>query len=62
MPDEGIDTGPIILQEPVKIDENETLETLEAKIHSVEHQILSKTIQLFAQERLQIIGRRVKIL
>lgn len=61
VPDEGVDTGPIILQEPIKIEESDTLESLEAKIHIVEHQILPHTIQLFAEKRLKIEGRKVKI-
>lgn len=43
--DEGMDTGPIIAQEAVKMDENETRESLEAKIHQVEHSLYPKVIQ-----------------
>jgi phosphoribosylaminoimidazolecarboxamide formyltransferase/IMP cyclohydrolase len=43
--DEGIDTGPIIAQTPVEIAENETLQTLEEKIHSAEHQLYIKCIK-----------------
>jgi phosphoribosylglycinamide formyltransferase-1 len=43
--DEGMDTGPIIAQEAVKMDENETRESLEAKIHGVEHQLYPNVIQ-----------------
>ena len=42
---EGVDTGRIILQEKVKIDPSDTLETLETKVHQVEHQIYPKAIQ-----------------
>lgn len=42
---EGVDTGPIILQEKVAIDEKDTLKTLEEKVHQVEHQIYPKAIQ-----------------
>lgn len=43
--DEGMDTGPIIAQEAVKMDENETRESLEAKIHQVEHLLYPNVIQ-----------------
>lgn len=62
VPDEGVDTGPIILQGPVKIEENDTLESLERKIHAVEHALLPKAIQLFAEKRLEVLGRKVKII
>ena len=59
---EKMDSGPIILQEPVKIGNDDTLETLEQKIHRVEHRIYPKAIALFEQGRLKIEGRRVLIL
>lgn len=43
--DEGMDTGPIIAQEAVKMDENETRESLEVKIHQVEHLLYPSVIQ-----------------
>lgn len=60
--DEEFDRGPIIAQEPVVIEESDTSETLEAKIHEVEHRIYPRAIQLFAENRLVIEGRRVHIL
>ena len=42
--DEGVDTGPIIDQVPVRIEEGDTLETLEAKIHEAEHELYPKVI------------------
>lgn len=42
---EGVDTGPIIMQEKVTIDPSDTLETLEKKVHAVEHQLYPKAIQ-----------------
>lgn len=61
VPDEGVDSGPVIIQEPIRIEENDTLESLEVKIHAVEHQVLPKAIQLFADDRLKLEGRKVKI-
>ena len=60
--DEGIDTGPIILQETVKVEEDDTVETLADRILKVEHKIYSEAIKLFAEGRLKIEGRRVRIL
>lgn len=60
--DEKMDHGPIIAQEAVKIQEDDTLETLEEKIHSIEHRIYPKAVQLFVEERLKVSGRKVKVL
>lgn len=60
--DEGIDTGPIIIQRTVEVKEDDTVETLEARILKVEHEIYAEAIRLFAGGRLQIEGRRVKII
>jgi phosphoribosylglycinamide formyltransferase-1 len=45
VPDEGVDSGPVLLQEEVPILANDTLETLEARIHSVEHRLLVAAIK-----------------
>jgi phosphoribosylglycinamide formyltransferase 1 len=42
--DEGLDTGPIIAQEPVKIEETDTLDTFTEKIHQVEHELYPRVI------------------
>lgn len=57
--DEGIDTGPIIIQAVVPIFDEDTEETLSARILRYEHQIYPKAIQLFAEGRLEVKGRRV---
>jgi len=59
--DEGTDTGPIVLQEAVALDEKESLESLEEKIHSVEHRLLPEAVRLFAEGRLRPEGRKVRI-
>jgi len=59
--DEGVDSGPIILQKAVKVKEGDTEETLAKRILKEEHQIYPRAIQLFAEERLEINGRRVFI-
>ena len=60
--DEGVDTGPIILQQIVKIENNDTEETLSKKILVKEHKIYPKAVELFAKKKLSIKGRNVKIL
>jgi phosphoribosylglycinamide formyltransferase-1 len=49
---ERYDEGPIIAQRAVPVDEGDTLESLEKKIHAVEHVLYPQTLQLFAQERV----------
>jgi len=59
--DEEMDHGPIILQKEVKIEEHDTLESLEAKIHKVEHQIYPEAVRLFVEGKLNLEGRKVRI-
>lgn len=59
---EKMDAGPIVMQEAVKITEEDTLATLEEKIHKAEHKIYPKVIALFVEGRLKIKGRNVTIL
>jgi phosphoribosylglycinamide formyltransferase-1 len=56
------DGGPIILQRAVPVQEDDTPEALAARILPYEHQLYSQAIQLFAEGRLKIEGRRVHIL
>ena len=57
--DEELDHGPTILQEAISIDKNDTLKTLEEKIHKIEHKIYPKAIKLFVEGKLEIKGRKV---
>jgi len=59
--DEKMDHGPIIMQEAFKITERETLESLEERIHALEHKIFPRAIALFVDDRLKVAGRKVKI-
>jgi phosphoribosylglycinamide formyltransferase-1 len=45
--DEGVDTGPVILQEPVAIRREDTVETLRERIHEVEHRLLPEAARLY---------------
>jgi phosphoribosylglycinamide formyltransferase-1 len=60
--DFGIDTGPIIIQAAVPVKEDDTPESLAERILKEEHRIYPKAIDLFAQNKLKIEGRKVKIL
>jgi len=60
--DEGIDTGPIIMQKSVEIGKNETEESLSEKILPYEHEILPKALQLLCSEKIILHGREVEIL
>ena len=57
--DEGVDTGPIIIQAVVPVYDNDTEETLSARILKEEHRIYPYAIKLFAEGRLEVRGRRV---
>ncbi len=60
--DEGCDTGPIIIQAAVPVLENDTEETLSDRILEQEHKIYPEAVKLFAEGKLKIEGRKVKVL
>jgi phosphoribosylglycinamide formyltransferase-1 len=58
--DDGpVDTGPIILQAGVPVQPDDTEETLSARILAEEHRLYPEAVRLFAEGRLEIVGRRV---
>lgn len=57
--DEGIDTGPIVLQSSVPVEAEDTEETLAARILVEEHRLYPQAVRLFAEGRLRIAGRKV---
>ena len=59
--DAGTDTGPIILQSAVPVLEGDTVASLSERIHHEEHRLYPAAIQLFAEGRLKVEGRRVII-
>lgn len=59
--DEGVDSGPIILQKEVEVKDDDTEESLAERILKEEHQIYPRAIQLFSEGRLVIKGRKVFI-
>ncbi len=59
--DEKLDHGPIILQGALKIKDTDTPESLEAKIHKLEHKLYPEAIRLLTEGRFKIEARRVRV-
>ena len=59
--DEGVDTGPIILQRPVPIHPDDTLETLEARVHATEYELYPEAVRLFLSGKISVEGSKVII-
>jgi phosphoribosylglycinamide formyltransferase 1 len=59
--DEGVDTGPIVLQSAVPVQPDDTEDTLAARILTEEHRLYPEAVRLFALGRLRIAGRKVLI-
>ncbi|MDI6777145.1 MAG: phosphoribosylglycinamide formyltransferase [Syntrophales bacterium] len=59
--DEGIDTGPIIIQSVVPVYDDDTEESLAARILKEEHRIYPRAIQFYAEGRIEVTGRKVRI-
>ena len=60
--DEGVDTGPIIVQETVKIKNDDTEETLSKRILVKEHKAYPEAVRLIAEKKISVVGRNVKFL
>ena len=60
--DEQYDTGPIILQQAIDVREDDTPVSLAARVAEVEYELYPRAVQLHAQGKLRIEGRRVRIL
>ena len=59
--DESVDGGPIILQKKVEIAKGETVESLKVKVQKAEQEIIIRTIQLYSEGRLKVVGKEVEI-
>lgn len=59
--DAEMDHGPIILQQAVKIEANDTPQTLQVKIHKLEHKLYPLAVKLFVEGRLKIDSRKVRV-
>lgn len=58
--DEGMDTGPVIIQAAVPVMDEDTEDTLAARILRCEHRIYPEAVRLFAEGRLKVHGRKVR--
>jgi len=59
--DSGMDTGPVIIQAVVKINEKDTEESLSKRILKEEHRIYPEAVNLFARKKIKVSGRRTVI-
>ena len=59
--DEGVDTGPIIIQETVKLKHSDTEDSLAKRILAKEHKIYPKAVELFAKGKIRISNRKTII-
>ena len=60
--DEEYDHGPSVLQEAVPVREDDSVESLQARVTAAERRLVPEAIRLFAEGRLQVDGTRVRIL
>jgi phosphoribosylglycinamide formyltransferase 1 len=59
--DEGVDTGPVVLQEAIEVRDDDDWDSLEARVHEVEHRLLPAATAALVEGRLRFDGRRVTI-
>jgi len=60
VPDEGVDAGPVLAQEEVPIEPQDTLEALEARVHAVEHRILVSTIKKLTERKFYATSNSIR--
>ncbi len=60
--DDEYDTGPIILQEAVPVEDDDSVDSLARRVQEKERDLYPRAIQLYAEGRLRLQGRRVRIL
>lgn len=59
--DEGVDTGPIVLQEAFDLPYHRDIEAVETRVHQIEHELLPRAVRLIAAGAVELEGRRVRI-
>jgi phosphoribosylglycinamide formyltransferase 1 len=59
--DEGVDTGPIVMQEAIEVREDDDWDSLEARVHEVEHRLLPAATAALVEGRLRVDGRKVTV-
>jgi phosphoribosylglycinamide formyltransferase-1 len=59
--DDGVDTGPIVLQEAIEIRDDDDRDSLEVRVHEVEHRLLPAATAALVEGRLRVDGRSVRM-
>jgi phosphoribosylglycinamide formyltransferase-1 len=59
--DEGVDSGPIVLQEAFELPYHRDIEAVENRIHQIEHELLPRAVRLIAAGAVEVDGRHVRI-
>ena len=59
--DEGMDTGPVVMQEAIEVREGDDWDSLEARVHEVEHRLLPAATAALVEGRIRVDGRKVTI-
>ena len=59
--DDGVDTGPIVVQEPIEIGPDDDWDSLEERVHEVEHRLLVRAVRALLEDRLVVHDRVVQI-
>jgi phosphoribosylglycinamide formyltransferase-1 len=59
--DEGVDTGPIVLQEAFELPYHRDIEAVETRVHQIEHELLPRAVRLIAAGAVEVDGRQVRI-
>jgi phosphoribosylglycinamide formyltransferase-1 len=60
--DEEVDHGPVVFQEAVAVHDDDDWDSLEARIHEVEHRLLPAAVRALVEGRLVVDGRKVRVL
>ena len=55
----GLDSGPVISQASIPVEADDTAETLQYKVHGLEHEILPRVVAWFAQHRVELVDGQV---
>jgi len=59
--DEGVDSGPIVLQEVVEVRDDDDWDSLEVRIHAAEHRLLPRAVRALLEDRITVDGRAVRV-
>jgi phosphoribosylglycinamide formyltransferase-1 len=60
--DEGVDTGPVVLQEAIEVRQDDDWDSLETRVHEVEHRLLPRAVRALIEGRLKVEGRRAHVI